>query len=404
MLKNKATTRSIAKEQGPLPSGDGTSTPDASDESPLLARACRDVVKEVGALAAWGQTSTQDDSLSLQCITSCAGDHASELWPTIEEMLEDQPSSKTWTRRVRLDSLGPVLLVGSGVQAPGRVVMVGAFPQREALEKSCSAAVSLMAQRLAESLMSTQSDLRHRGIERSMLRQKRLATAGAIASTVAHEIRNSATSTKLFLQLLEERPGLDPRDEKSLAVALRSISRMERVLDNLVRLARPDRVWFEQLDLVKVLEAAVELARVEASRRRLNLRVELPSSEVMIHGEKGMLLELFLHLLNNANQAYVEVPKGAVIQVRLVIDDKGEGLLRPQPAAVIEIDDNGAGIPARVRGRIFESFFTTRENGTGLGLPTSQRIAREHRGQLSVEPLLPTGTRVRVTIPTGVLS
>lgn len=110
-----------------------------------------------------------------------------------------------------------------------------------------------------------------RQAEEQLASAGRLATAGELAAAVAHEVRNAATGTKLFLQRLEERRLLDKSDTRSLEASLASVSRMEALVENLLRLARPARPERVPLDAVESLRSAVELVRPEAHRKRVRI-------------------------------------------------------------------------------------------------------------------------------------
>ncbi|MBI4615352.1 MAG: PAS domain-containing protein [Planctomycetes bacterium] len=227
--------------------------------------------------------------------------------------------------------------------------------------------------------------------DEELARASRLATAGELAAAVAHEVRNAATTTKLFLQLLAERPHIDPRDAQPLSAALSSVSRMEALVENLLRLARPARPEMVPADAVEVLRSAVELVRPEAHRRRVRVRGPTPSGALVCLVDRALLAEALLNLLLNAVQAFDDTaaPDGREVEVMAFADS----------GAVLLIADNGPGIPANDRLRVFDPFFTTKPSGTGLGLPIARRIIEGHAGTLSIRPREGGGTVARIVLP-----
>jgi signal transduction histidine kinase len=154
--------------------------------------------------------------------------------------------------------------------------------------------------------------------------------------------------------------------------ALKEIGRLDETVTGALELARSGRLKQVPVDLWAPLMAAVHAARPEFAERQARLDAPGPGAPIMVAGDAAALEQLFLNILLNAAQA---------------LDDGGEAALEVELAdgqVSVRIRDDGQGIPAEALDRVFEAFYSTREGGTGLGLPIARRIARAHGGQLRI--------------------
>ncbi len=228
--------------------------------------------------------------------------------------------------------------------------------------------------------------------EQNMIRTSRLATIGEMAAAIAHEVRNSATTTKLFLQLLSERSILHENDRESLHASLSSVSRMESLVDNLLRLAQPIKPSFVSLNLAELVHAAVTLLRPEARRKGIKLVAQDFPDESMIYGDYGLLTHVFLNVILNAIQSFGDAKGHAARKIHLTFQKIPEG-------DIVCIHDNGSGISPENLNRVFDPFFTTKKNGTGLGLAISHRIITNHNGSIHIESKQDIGTMINIFLP-----
>ncbi len=220
-----------------------------------------------------------------------------------------------------------------------------------------------------------------------LARREAQAAAGEFAASLAHEVRNPLTAIRVDLQVVEERlPEGSPLRETQ-ARALEEIVRLDRTVGEALARARHGGLGTRQLDVHGPLAAALHAAAPTFRERGVALPPIAIGEAVMLRGEPGALEQLFLNLLLNAAQA---VSPGGDVQVRVHAE---------QDEAVVCIADNGPGIPAESRGRIFEPFFSTRPDGTGLGLPIARRIAEAHGGSLTLTSRAEGGTSAEVRLP-----
>jgi signal transduction histidine kinase len=224
--------------------------------------------------------------------------------------------------------------------------------------------------------------------EHEVLRTEQLAAVGQLAAGVAHELRNPLTSIKILVQTGLEGdppPGLPPED---LTVVEQEVRRMEDYIRTFLDFARPPRSERRRTDLSGVVRRAVTLTEGRARRQRVTLSEELPAEPVMLDIDPEQVQQVLVNLLLNAIEA---LPPGGVVTVSVDRPDGG-------PAAV-SVRDNGPGIAAGVRERLFQPFVTGKADGVGLGLSICKRLVEAHGGSISAGDAPGGGTVVRFTLP-----
>lgn len=239
--------------------------------------------------------------------------------------------------------------------------------------------------------------------QKRLLHSDRLATIGQMAASIAHEINNPAAYVLTNLQALRgvmegDAPAADWRAEL-LPMVTDSLDGIRRILDttrDLKSFSRLDEQEVYWVDLNEVIRVAVKLAANEL-RHRAVLRLEL-NPVPKIAGSEGKLTQVLVNLLINAAHALERVPGGNG-EPRVTVSSRLE-----KREIVIEVRDNGPGIPEQVRERLFEPFVTTKapDRGTGLGLSLCAEIMRFHRGEIRLTPTVAGACfRLRVPIETG---
>jgi len=199
-------------------------------------------------------------------------------------------------------------------------------------------------------------------------RQLKMMLAG-----VAHEVRNPIGGIQLFTGLISEE--LSSREDAAEARGhvrriQGEIQYLQRIVEEFLTFARDQRVTIEPLEAEAVVEAAGRLATADAAAKEV--RVAAQADRATLRGDQALLVSAVGNLLKNAVQAS---PAGAEVRVR--------GTLQGERYR-IEVEDSGAGVPPDLREKIFEPFYTTREKGTGLGLPLAEKIAAAHHGRLTL--------------------
>ena len=228
------------------------------------------------------------------------------------------------------------------------------------------------------------------------IHQERLAVLGEVAAVMAHELNNPLAAISMYNQMtqVEVRESADLLENTE--VIQRNVESCKRAIRELLDYATNATPQLVDADLNALLEDVLVFLR-PLSRKfgvEIGLELEQPGEELHVSGDELQIRQIFVNLLMNAIQALGE--SGGHVRVST----------RAEPGrAIVEVADDGPGIPGELREQIFRPFFTTKERGegTGLGLPTSRRIAEMHGGGLELLESGPSGTifRVRLRRPEG---
>ncbi len=237
---------------------------------------------------------------------------------------------------------------------------------------------------------------RIKALEEQMQHTKTMAALGEMAATVAHEIRNPLGAMGMWAALLER--DLGPEDERKKLVnrILEGLSRLNRIVSNLLVYSRPVKARFRPMPLRQVLGETLDFVEIEAERQGHPIRINRnlgghESCNVLADPEK--IQQVIMNLCLNAIQA---MPEGGELSISI---DR----IKKQSADFISfcITDTGIGIPEENIDKIFDPFFTTKANGTGLGLAIVKKIVESHSGFITVSSVLDTGTTVNVYLPSA---
>ena len=234
---------------------------------------------------------------------------------------------------------------------------------------------------------------KNRRLERSRLAAERRAYAGLLASALAHEIRNPLNAMNMNLQMLEEElQGLDQgaggSETAELLVSTKSeIHRLSKLVNDFLEYARPIEPQLTSRDVNELLRALGRFHHAEFARAGVEFTLDLAESLPPVDLDEGRLGQAIKNLLGNARQ---------------VVRPGGHVTLRSRLAGgevLVEVQDDGPGISAELRERVFEAFYSTRGGGTGLGLPIARRIVEQHGGTLEVDSDAGVGTIFRIHLP-----
>jgi two-component system, NtrC family, sensor kinase len=235
--------------------------------------------------------------------------------------------------------------------------------------------------------------------ERELVRTERLAAVGKMAAMITHEVRNPLSSIGLNTELLEEELGELSGAKESATAEARALCRaIQAELDRLTAITE-EYLYFARLPKPKLQEEAlgpivkglVDFEREQMSARGVTLEVELADDVPAVMVDDGQLRQALLNLLRNAGDAVGEVGSGRV----RVYTRRGE---QPGTAEVV-VEDDGPGIVEELAAKIFDPFFSTKENGTGLGLALTHQIVRDHNGSIRVESRPGHGAAFIVALP-----
>ena len=231
----------------------------------------------------------------------------------------------------------------------------------------------------------------HVSSERRHLEGEHHRTLEQLAASIAHEIRNPITAAKSLVQQMgEDAGGADQEEYARVAVA--ELERVERSISHLLRFGREEEARIASVAMEDVLESAIETFRDRASRAGVEIAREY-DGRGELDGDPEQLRRVAINLISNA----IDALEGSGVEGPEIRVSMGENLAGNE--IWVRIVDNGRGIDADARDRIFDPFFTSRENGTGLGLALCRKIVDQHQGTIDVESTLGEGTEFVLTFP-----
>lgn len=216
--------------------------------------------------------------------------------------------------------------------------------------------------------------------------QSRLAFLGEVAANIAHEVRTPLSVLKTSTQLLA-RPDIPFAEQRKLAeTAVVEVDRLNRVVADLVDLARPKPVRYRAESVAEIVERALVFFATSAAKSGVEV-VYTGDGLQPLYCSADQLYQVFLNLIHNALQA---MAGSGCLAVRCYGENE---------CVVVEVDDTGPGISPQVLSKLFSPFCTTKADGTGLGLAISKRIVEEHGGTITAENLPERGAHFRLRLP-----
>jgi signal transduction histidine kinase len=220
-----------------------------------------------------------------------------------------------------------------------------------------------------------------------MSRAEHLATLGELATGLAHEIRNPLAGIAGVIEIIgRDLPSTSPARAVVKDVRL-EIAQINHIITDLLQTARPHPPEMRRSDLNTTVEHSVMLARQQALSKPIRIELKKDESLPEVEHDSDQLHQVLLNLLLNSIQA---IEGAGTVSVQVGEDD---GL------ATITVTDTGRGISPEHLPNIFRPFYTTKGNGTGLGLSLAKRIVEEHQGRIDVESSLTKGTKFTVFLP-----
>jgi PAS domain S-box-containing protein len=235
--------------------------------------------------------------------------------------------------------------------------------------------------------------------ERERLRD-RLASLGEMAAGIAHELKNPLAGIEVMAGLLRRQVPASQDAQSLLADIISEAKLANAIVVEMLEFVRPIRLQVERTDVAAVLQQAITLAESKASRGNVVIEVEVTGDVPMIEGDQHQLCQVFTNLVANAFDA-LDGKGRIVIAAKLGVMDEDPAFAAPQgplTTVIVEVADNGPGVPPELTDRIFNPFFTTKPQGSGLGLPIVRKIVDAHDGRIDLYSSS-SGTRFRVTLP-----
>ncbi len=217
---------------------------------------------------------------------------------------------------------------------------------------------------------------------------RRLSASGRLTRGVAHEVKNPINAIVLHLQLLQNKLAQqEPDTRRHMDIIDSEIRRLDRVVQTLVDFTRPRDLHVEEVDLRRLMEDVAQLAAPDAEQHGVTIELHMPAERLPVKVDVDLMKQAILNVVINGVQA---MPQGGVLSI---------STRRESNLIVAEVHDQGMGIPRDLHEKIFELYFTTRKEGSGIGLAQTYQILQWHYGSVDFESAEGAGTTFRFHIP-----
>ena len=247
--------------------------------------------------------------------------------------------------------------------------------------------------RITGSLVYVEDVTEKRGREARLRRAENLASLTTLAAGVAHEIKNPLGAISIHLQLMQKKlakennDNPDPVINKYFDILNEEVDRLNHIVVDFLFAVRPMLLELREKDINPLIDELAELVRAELEESRIRLLLELDEKLPPALFDERYMKQVLLNLIKNAQAA---MPNGGLLTIATQTSDN---------EIRISVCDTGTGISEENLKKIFEPYFTTKDNGTGLGLTLVFKIIREHRGEISVESREGEGTNFEIILP-----
>ena len=307
-------------------------------------------------------------------------------WTTPESLqrLRPEPGLVDLRQFLTEFNLGLIVTAPRGSTAPSLLLTLGVkinyrpftYPEVQQLRE----VAEFMDNILARSRLSMQAR-----------QSEQLATIGLIGASLAHEIRNPLVSIKTFSHLLATRFD-DPEFRRRFSVLIPAeVERIDSLTQQLLDLSNPRRHQMERISLHTIMQETTDLMLARAQDAKVELTSQLTATADIIHADGGAIRQVLINLLINAFQAL----ENQETERRVTLRSRN----CPNGSVILEVSDNGPGIPPEQRARLFHPFVSTKTKGMGLGLAVCADILHEHRATIIVPDIGRPGATFRITFP-----
>jgi two-component system, NtrC family, sensor histidine kinase HydH len=222
-----------------------------------------------------------------------------------------------------------------------------------------------------------------------MKRAERLYALGQLSAGLAHEIRNPLFAIAGAAGILKRGQSSPARQAECLAIIDKECQRLDSLLVHFLEFARPRAPRYQAVDIAALFESVTALSAHGIGQNRVVIRKEITANDQALDSDAEQLKQVLLNLVINAIQA---MPEGGAVTL---------SCRRQAGRILIQVRDQGCGIPAEYIDRVFDPFFTTKENGTGLGLSVAHQIVGQLGGTLTLEPNPDRGMTFSIYLPSG---
>lgn len=229
-------------------------------------------------------------------------------------------------------------------------------------------------------------------LEQKLIRAGKLSALGQLTSGLAHEIRNPLASILGSAEALAEEFDEDHPKHRLGQVMLEEIDRLNEVVDDFLAFARPGELERGPVHLLEVAEEVRDLTALQARDREIDFDIRSEPEKLVAQADRSQIAQVVLNLCLNAYQAFDRGEESGIEERPTVTVLPDRRTVSGTEYVCLGVRDNAGGIPAEIREQIFDPYFTTRDEGTGLGLSVSSRIVDAHAGFIDLEVDESTGT------------
>jgi signal transduction histidine kinase len=227
--------------------------------------------------------------------------------------------------------------------------------------------------------------------ERELVRSERLAAVGKLSAMITHEIRNPLSAIGLNAELLDDELAGNAEGRALCQAIHKEVDRLTAITEEYLSFGKLPKPKIASEHVNALVDALASFVREDLAHKQVELAVELADNDPIALVDSAQLRQCLVNLVRNATEA-VSVKGGGKVTLRT---------RRAGDRVVIEVEDTGVGIAPEVLPRLFDTFFSTKEGGSGLGLALTQQIVKDHGGDLAVESIVGKGTTFTVSIPRG---
>src|SRR5215510_1100500 len=225
--------------------------------------------------------------------------------------------------------------------------------------------------------------------QEALLRAEKMAAAGRLTASIAHEVNNPLQSVQNCLHIAGREDVSPEKRQEYFNLAREELERLMKTMQRMLDFYRPGAAKTTDVDLLELLKHVLSLTSQQLGQRHIEVVTDLPESLPVIHAVSSQIQQIFFNLILNAFDA---MPGGGTLTIQARAADNGVEML---------FEDSGPGIPEEMRNNIFEPFFSTKDGGTGLGLTVSYNIVTSHGGTLDIMDGHGTGACFKLFLPMG---
>jgi len=240
-------------------------------------------------------------------------------------------------------------------------------------------------------------------MEKEIRQLDRLAALGRFTSAIAHEIRNPLTGIGAGIQYLKRSSDFDAEQSSSIESILSEVNRLDRIISDLFKVAKPRDILYQKTDVSKLVEKSYNSIREILRENSVKFGTEIDDNLPEVEIDPDQICQVLINLIKNSAES-IEGGGNVLVKAEITggrMKERGDKISKRSQRLKIKVSDNGCGISQEHIDRVFEPFYSRKNRGTGLGLYICHSIVQHHHGRIEVESEEGTGTTFTLILPTG---